>query len=191
MNTPRVVISSFGVWRTVAVVFLVFLLSVSAQAQRKHTVEQGQTLGVIAKRYRVSVTNLAAANRLKKTSNLRVGQVLRVPPKGVVFVYPGQTLIGIAKVNKVNVKALARANGLKPDSALRIGQRLELPGYSTAAAEAKARSTKLNGLVTLERPASKESLRVRLFGKNGKTDPKARLRLGRFLRDREKDEVKR
>ena len=183
--------SSNGAWRTVAVVLLVFLLHVPAQAQRKHAVQQGQTLGVIAKRYRVSVTNLAAANRLKKTSNLRVGQVLRIPPKGVIYVYPGQTLTGIAQLNKVSVKALAKANGLKPESTLRVGQRLELPGYSASAKADKARNTVLNGLVTLERPASQETLRVHLFDKSGKPDPKARQRLGRFLRDRETDEAKR
>lgn len=183
--------SSNGVWRAFAVVCLVFLLHAPAQAQRKHKVQQGQTLGVIAKRYRVSVTNLAAANRLKKTSNLRVGQVLRVPPKGVVYVYPGQTLTGIAQLNKVSVKALAKANRLKPESTIRVGQRLELPGYSANAKGTKARNTILNGLVTLERPASQETLRVHLFEKNGKPDPKARQRLGRFLRDRENDDVKR
>ena len=183
--------SSNGVWRAVAVVFLVFLMHAPAHAQRKHTVQQGQTLGAIAKRYRVSVTNLAAANRLKKTSNLRVGQVLRVPPKGVVYVYPGQTLTGIAQLNKVTVKALASANGLKPGSTLRVGQRLQLPGYSASAKASKARKTILNGLVTLERPASQETLRVRLFDKTGKPDPKSRARLARFLRDREGDEVKR
>jgi len=183
--------SSNGVWRAVAVVFLVFLMHAPAHAQRKHTVQQGQTLGAIAKRYRVSVTNLAAANRLKKTSNLRVGQVLRVPPKGVVYVYPGQTLTGIAQLNKVTVKALASANSLKPGSTLRVGQRLRLPGYSANAKASKARNTILNGLVTLERPASQETLRVRLFDKTGKPDPKSRARLARFLRDREGDEVKR
>ena len=183
--------SSIGVWRAFAVVFLVFLLHVPAHAQRKHSVQQGQTLGAIAKRYRVSVTNLAAANGLKKTSNLRVGQVLRVPPKGVVYVYPGQTLTGLAQLNKVSVKALANANRLKPDSTLRVGQRLELPGYSASAKQSKARNTILNGLVTLERPASKETLRVRLFGKAGKPDPKARARLARFLRDRDSDELRR
>jgi uncharacterized protein YcbK (DUF882 family) len=183
--------SSNGVWRAVAVVFLVFLMHAPAHAQRKHTVQQGQTLGAIAKRYRVSVTNLAAANRLKKTSNLRVGQVLRVPPKGVVYVYPGQTLTGIAQLNKVTVKALASANGLKPGSTLRVGQRLQLPGYSANAKASKARNTILNGLVTLERPASQETLRVRLFDKTGKPNPKSRARLARFLRDREGDEVKR
>jgi len=183
--------SSIGVWRGLAVVFLVLLLHVPAHAQRKHTVQQGQTLGAIAKRYRVSVTNLAAANRLKKTSNLRVGQVLRVPPKGVVYVYPGQTLTGIAQLNKVSVKALAGANGLKPDAPLRVGQRLKLPGYSANAKATKTRNTILNGLVTLERPASQETLRVRLFDKSGKPDPKGRQRLARFLRDRENDAAKR
>lgn len=178
-------------WRLIAIVLLTLLLSVPALAQRKHTVKQGQTLGAIAKRYRVSVTNLAAANRLKKTSSLRVGQVLRVPPKGVVFVYPGQTLTGIAKVNKVSVNALTKANGLKPDATLRVGQRLELPGYSARARETKSKNAKLNGLVVLERPASQESLRVTLFDKQGKPITNGRKSLARFLRDRETGEARR
>jgi uncharacterized protein YcbK (DUF882 family) len=109
----------------------------------------------------------------------------------VIYVYPGQTLTGIAQLNKVSVKALAAANGLKPESSLRIGQRLQLPGYSVHAKATKGRSAALNGLVTLERPASQESLRVRLFDKVGKPDPKARERLARFLRDRENDQAKR
>ncbi|MGB3051988.1 MAG: LysM peptidoglycan-binding domain-containing protein [Polyangiales bacterium] len=179
-----------GARRMVAAMLLVFLLHAPAHAQRKHTVAQGQTLGAIAQRYRVSVTNLAAANRLKKTSSLRVGQVLRIPPKGVIYVYPGQTLTGIAQLNKVSVKALAGANGLKPDSTIRVGQRLELPGYSQSAKQTKARNTILTGLVTLERPASQETLRLHLFDKSGKPNAKARQRLGRFLRDRETDAVK-
>ncbi len=179
-----------GVWRALVVVFVLLLLHVPASAQRRHTVQQGQTLGAIAKRYRVSVTNLAAANRLKKTSNLRVGQVLRIPPRGVVYVYPGQTLTGIAQLNEVSVKALAKANRLSPNATLRVGQRLELPGYSATAKATKSRNTVLSGLVTLERPASQESLRVRLFDKNGKVDPKGRDRLARFLRDRESDAEK-
>ncbi len=184
-------ISWNGAWCAVAAMFLVVLLHSPAHAQRKHIVQQGQTLGAISQRYRVSVTNLAAANRLKKTSNLRVGQVLRIPPKGVIYVYPGQTLTGIAQLNKVTVKALAKANRLTPDSTLRVGQRLELPGYSESAKASKARGAVLSGLVTLERPASQETLRLHLFDKRGKPDPKARQRLARFLRDRETDEAKR
>ncbi len=167
---------------------LVFLYSPIASAQRKHTVQQGQTLGAIARRYRVSITNLAAANQLKKTSTLRVGQVLRIPPKGVIYVYPGQTLTGLAQLNDVSVKALARANRLSPEATLRVGQRLELPGYSEAAKETKARNSVLHGLVTLERPATQETLQVRLYDAAGKPDAKARAQLARFLRDRQTDE---
>lgn len=179
---------SSGVWRAAVVALLVFFLHLPAHAQRKHTVQEGQTLGAIAQRYRVSVTNLAAANQLKKTSTLRVGQVLRVPPKGVIYVYPGQTLTGLAQMNKVSVKALARANRMSPDATLRVGQRLELPGYSEDAKATKARNAILHGLVTLERPANQESLRIRLFDESGKIDPKARERLARFLRDRKTNE---
>lgn len=179
------------VWHAVAVAFLVLLLHAPAHAQRKHTVQSGQTLGAIAQRYRVSVTNLAAANRLTSSSNLRVGQVLRIPPKGVIYVYPGQTLTGLAKLNKVSVKELAAANRLKPDASLRVGQRLELPGYSASAKETEIDRAALSGLVTLERPASQESLRVRLFDKNGRPHEKARARLARFLRDRETEEQER
>jgi uncharacterized protein YcbK (DUF882 family) len=179
------------VWHAVALAFLLLLLHAPAHAQRKHTVQPGQTLGAIAKRYRVSVTNLAAANQLTSNSNLRVGQVLRIPPKGVIYVYPGQTLTGLAKLNKVSVKELAAANRLKPDASLRVGQRLELPGYSASAKETEIDRTILSGLVTLERPANQESLRVRLFDKNGRPDEKARARLARFLRDRETDKQER
>jgi uncharacterized protein YcbK (DUF882 family) len=179
---------SIGVWRVVALAFLLVLLHAPAQAQRKHSVEPGQTLGAIAKRYRVSVTNLAAANQLTTASNLRVGQVLRIPPQGVIYVYPGQTLSGLAKLNKVSVKALAAANRLKPNASLRMGQRLELPGYSATAKETQIDRAILSGLVTLERPANQESLQVRLFDKDGRPDEKARARLARFLRDRETDE---
>jgi uncharacterized protein YcbK (DUF882 family) len=179
------------VWRAAAVAILLCFLHASAHAQHKHTVQEGQTLGAIAHRYRVSVTNLAAANHLKKTSTLRIGQVLRIPPKGVVYVYPGQTLTGIAQMNKVSVNALARANRLSPEATLRVGQRLELPGYSRAEKENKARNAILHGLVTLERPATQESLRVRLFDQRGRIDPKARARLSHFLRDRETKEQRR
>ncbi len=188
-NTRRVVRGRIGVRPFITVVLTVLLtvtLGVNAaEAQRRHTVKQGQTLGVIAKRYKVSVMNLAAANQLKKTANLRVGQVLRVPPPGVVFVYPGQTLSGIAKLNKVSIKALAKENRLKPDATLKLWQRLHLPGHNRQLQQEEEDQARLNGLVTLERPATKETLRVRLFHKGGQLDPKARERLAEFLRDRE------
>jgi LysM repeat protein len=50
-----------------------------AHAHRTHKVQRGQTLTGIAKRYRVSVNSLRAANGLRKTSHIKAGQVLRIP----------------------------------------------------------------------------------------------------------------
>lgn len=46
---------------------------------REHIIRQGDTLSGIAQRYNVSVSGLRAANQLN-TSNIRIGQVLRIPP---------------------------------------------------------------------------------------------------------------
>jgi N-acetylmuramoyl-L-alanine amidase len=46
---------------------------------REHVIRRGDTLSEIAQRYNVSVSGLRAANRLN-TSNIRIGQVLRIPP---------------------------------------------------------------------------------------------------------------
>jgi predicted esterase len=52
----------------------------SAQTQAKtHEVAKGQTLGAIARRYRVSVDALCKANRIRKTDPIRPGQRLVIP----------------------------------------------------------------------------------------------------------------
>jgi membrane-bound lytic murein transglycosylase D len=45
-----------------------------------HKVRKGDTLGRIANEYRVSLNAVRAANDMKKSSFLRIGQVLKVPP---------------------------------------------------------------------------------------------------------------
>lgn len=47
-------------------------------AAREHVIERGETLSVIASRYRVSLKTLRVANRLTSDS-LRIGQVLHIP----------------------------------------------------------------------------------------------------------------
>jgi LysM repeat protein len=46
---------------------------------RSHRVRRGQTLTHIARHYGVSLEKLRAANGMGKSSNLRAGQVLRIP----------------------------------------------------------------------------------------------------------------
>lgn len=50
-------------------------------AARQYTIQRGDTLGVIAQQYQVSLTTLKDFNDLK-SDVLRVGQTLRIPPPG-------------------------------------------------------------------------------------------------------------
>lgn len=63
-------------------------------ATRYHKVKRGESLGSIAKKYRVSVKELQRINRLKNTK-IRPGQSLAIPsdtaPKEVAAPQPGQT----------------------------------------------------------------------------------------------------
>jgi len=46
--------------------------------KRRHVVKSGESLSVLAQRYKISMTNLKKANKLKSNS-LRIGQILMIP----------------------------------------------------------------------------------------------------------------
>jgi N-acetylmuramoyl-L-alanine amidase len=52
--------------------------TILAQSRRKHIIARGDTLSEIARHYRVSMDTLKSYNGLR-SSDLRVGQVLRIP----------------------------------------------------------------------------------------------------------------
>jgi LysM repeat protein len=78
-----------------------------------HTVYAGQTLGMIAKRYNVSVEALCAANAISRRSPIKPGQKLLVPDKNAVGevapVLPQAAAAGLprASVTKTDVVAAA------------------------------------------------------------------------------------
>jgi len=105
----------------------------------RYTVRPGDTLGVIARRYRTSVDAIKRLNGLRGTL-IRPGQVLRVPSRGggetaapapdlkpgesVTYVVRlGDTLFQIAKAHRTTVEAIKAANGLLSDI-LAVGQKL-------------------------------------------------------------------
>jgi peptidoglycan lytic transglycosylase D len=114
----------------------------------EHAVARGETLGGIARRYRVSLRLLTEANpRLR--SRLRVGQRVIVPTGGAVSgrvarriadpVVPagaspsgfhrarrGETLIGLAQEYGVTVRELREWNGIDDAGRIRAGQRLRV-----------------------------------------------------------------
>ncbi len=111
-----------------------------------HKVKSGENLGVIARRYGVTVSALQSANRLRSTL-LRIGQDLIIPAPemglsskaksqktpaplsisdGVVTVRAGDTYFSLARAVGVTVDELKEVNQAT-DNRLIVGQKLKLP----------------------------------------------------------------
>ncbi|MFZ3216229.1 MAG: LysM peptidoglycan-binding domain-containing protein [Candidatus Acidiferrales bacterium] len=98
---------------------------------RLHTVEQGETLGDIARHYRVSVAAIESANHLETHAVVPAGFLLNVPaaPPAVRLVHyrvvRGDTLEGIAERFDVTVAQLKRWNNIRGANVPR-GSRLRI-----------------------------------------------------------------
>ena len=104
----------------------------------KHTVRSGESLSVIAKRYRVSVRELQTWNNISNPHRLRVGQQLTVfqspapapaiQRSGTVqhTVQTGDSLWSIARRYRVKLDDLMRWNDLESSSVIRPGQSIKI-----------------------------------------------------------------
>lgn len=139
---------------------LMIAIPVQAADTLNYTVQPGDTLYSISRRYNVSVSALASANGLTMNSWLYTGQQLVVPGVAAVpaqapaaapatgnvyTVKAGDTLLTIAARHGLRVSQLATANGLTWNAWVYAGQRLTIPG---AAAEAPAAETPAETPVT-------------------------------------------
>ncbi|MEM9067384.1 MAG: LysM peptidoglycan-binding domain-containing protein [Myxococcota bacterium] len=159
-----------------------------AHADRHHRVRAGQTLARIARRYRVSVFDLRAANRLR-SDRLREGQSIVVPDRGVVYVRPGDTLSRVARRHDVSAEELRRTNRLRRNPRLRAYQRLHLPGYAPPERLDQDWGTPDHpGQVTLVRRGARTTIQLVDTQRNVRRE--ALLELGSVMRRHEDDEVK-
>ena len=102
-----------------------------------YPVAENDSISKIAKMFGVSVNTILAANDLKKSDKLTVGQVLFIPPISSIehTVASGQTLQSIAKLYKVDVNDIALCNGIAQNAKLIIGIALMIPGVDSMADE--------------------------------------------------------
>jgi LysM repeat protein len=102
-----------------------------------YTVQWGDTLYSIARRYGTTVQAIAQANGIVNPSLIRVGQVLCIPswpapppPSGVYYtVQRGDTLYSIARRYGTTVASIAQANGILNPAFIRVGQVLFIPTW--------------------------------------------------------------
>lgn len=116
------------------VVGLLLMMATTVLAQgRTHVVQPGETLFSIARRYGLTVQQVAAANGITNPALIYAGQVLTIPGGGgtpgptptgpqTYTVQPGDTLFRIARRFGTSVDTLVRLNGLANADVLYVGQ---------------------------------------------------------------------
>ena len=92
------------------------------------TVEEGDTVYGIARRYELPIRSLIDANGLKPPFTLRLGRTLQIPSPRVHRVVAGDTVYGISRRYEVDMSALMRQNRIVPPFRITVGQLLVLPG---------------------------------------------------------------
>jgi len=97
--------------------------NINTNNKQTYTVQKGDTLYSIAKKYNTSVSNLLSLNNLKNP-NLSIGQNLIIPSSSTNYtVQKGDTLYSIANKFNTSVSSIKSKNNLKTDS-LSVGQNL-------------------------------------------------------------------
>ncbi|HAR74828.1 MAG TPA: lytic transglycosylase, partial [Psychrobacter sp.] len=93
-----------------------------------YKVQSGDGLIALARRFGVSVEDLAATNDMTTKAQLQRGQTIKVPKVTVSYtVGSGDSLIGLARKYDVSTKELADMNNIAVDTMLQRGQRLTVP----------------------------------------------------------------
>lgn len=96
-----------------------------------HLVQEGDTIGVIAEKYGISLQTILWANNLSTRSYIRSGDKLKIlPASGLTHkVVRGDNISKIAKLYKTDTQKIITYNKLKEDgSDVIIGQELIIPG---------------------------------------------------------------
>lgn len=100
-----------------------------AGPRQVHTVKSGDTLTAIARKFDMSLSELAEVNKLDTDKPLKLGAKIKGPAttQKAYSVQTGDTLGEIAKRFNVSVKALAAENNLRATATLKKGQKIALP----------------------------------------------------------------
>lgn len=100
----------------------------NAGATESYTVQSGDNLTQLAKRYGVSLPELAKLNNLANNASLRIGETIKVPKLTTTYkVKSGDNLISLARRYGITTEELAQLNNLANNASLRIGQTLTVP----------------------------------------------------------------
>jgi len=166
-----------------------------------HRVRPGETLSIIARRYRTSVRSIQVANNIRRKNFIRAGQRLKIPQKGV-RVYPattksrrprtrpsvhvvrsGESLWIIARRYGTTINAIQAENNLRSTS-LHIGQELKIPGSKPKVAATSKKGARTYTVRSGDSPytiALKHNLTLKKFLEINQLTPRSRIYPGQTL----------
>lgn len=96
-----------------------------------HTVQSGDTLWSISKRYTVPLHDLIVLNRVPTPYNLAKGQRLLLPAPSTYTVQDGDTLYGVSRLFHTSVTNISRLNKLSSPYIIHKGDVLRVPSSVT------------------------------------------------------------
>ncbi len=151
---------------------------------RQYRVKRGDTLSVIARRFRVKQSELMALNQLRNRNHLRIGQVLNLPVRypqravarttspnrvpepipadGLYRVRRGDNITEIARRFGVGTRDLLAVNRIRDPNQISVGQVLQIPGGANTARTSPAGEVS-PGVYTIRRGDTLEKISKR-FG---------------------------
>lgn len=124
----------------------------------RHQIKYGETLSIVANKYKVDVKSLARANNIGINDTLYFGKYLVIPTTerantrraisnnnttktvatpSTYTVQRGNTLMGIANRYNTDFMQIAKLTGISPYDSLAIGQKLTLPKGANIRAESE------------------------------------------------------
>lgn len=138
-------------------------VEVAGPSFKIHTVQKGDSLWAISRRYNISLDELYAANGLNKNSVLKIGQQVKIPVEGSIAtistvsadtyqpsgfnmaaetytVARGDTLSKIARMFDTSISLIKSANG-KSSDVIRVGEKLTIPVNGSVSNYASKSST--------------------------------------------------
>ena len=134
--------------------------TISAVAGQTITVQRGDALYKIARRYNIGLRNLIDANDLKPPYTIFPGQKLSLPSSDVHVVRRGETVYQVANRYNTEPGTLVRLNRISPPYRLYPGQKIALPGSSAREASTAPRTVSTSKAAG-SRNAAKSSTQMR------------------------------
>lgn len=98
------------------------------KSTENYTVQSGDSLNALARKYGVSVADLAATNNMATNAGLKRGQVIKVPKLTDTYtVKSGDNLNNVARRYGITASELAKMNNLDANAGLKVGQKITVP----------------------------------------------------------------